>query len=82
MTRPYSLGDIVVFDSSHRQEKYIGQIEEIHIKHWGTKLIPSVSDATIEQKKLWYESGEKEVIIERYGKGPMFMGVSFGIGDF
>lgn len=80
-TCPYNIGDIVVFDSPQRQEIYIAQIDERHIKYWGTKLIPEISNATIQQKRMWYESGEKEIIIKKYGDRPRGMSATLRLDD-
>jgi hypothetical protein len=63
MTTEFKLGEIVVFESGFRFQTFISQIREIHLEY--PYLCP-YRKATPEEKKLWYESGEREVVIEEW----------------
>lgn len=60
---PFELGEIAVFESSMRNETYISRIMQVHIDYWGNGGIPNITKATTEQKKMWWENGEYELII-------------------
>lgn len=60
---PFVLGEIAVFESWMRFEKYISTIQQVHIDYWGSGIIPIITKATLEQKKLWYENGKYEIVI-------------------
>jgi len=62
---PFELGEIAVFESAMRFEKFISRIREIHIEYWGFGGMPQITKATDEQKRLWYENGEFELILEK-----------------
>jgi hypothetical protein len=62
---PFEVGEIAVFESWFRFEKYISRVHPIHIEYWGHwGICPFIYKATIEQKKQWWNSGEYEVMIE------------------
>lgn len=62
---PFELGEIAVFESWFRFEKYISRVMQIHIDYYGQGGIPIITKATLEQKQLWYENGEYEIVIEQ-----------------
>lgn len=57
----FTVGEIAVFESWLRREIYIGRVMQVHIDYPG--IGPQLLKATTEQKKVWYESGEHELII-------------------
>ncbi len=61
---PFEIGEIAVFESWFRFEKYISQVTQIHIDYYGQGWMPTITKATAEQKKLWYENGKYEIVIE------------------
>lgn len=64
MECPFQVGEIVVFESTMRMERYIARLQPMHIVYWGAGFIPKITKATTEQKQMWYENGEEEMILE------------------
>lgn len=60
---PFEVGEIVVFESWFRFEIYISRVMQIHIDYWGNGAMPTMTKATLHQKKQWYENGEYEMVI-------------------
>lgn len=63
---PFEVGEIAVFRSHFRFETYISRVTWIHVEYWGTSMVPEMIKATPEQKRLWFENGEDELIIEDF----------------
>ena len=59
---PYELGEIVVIESYYRSETFISQISQIHIDY--PSLNPPMRKATIDEKQLWYENDQCELILK------------------
>ncbi len=61
---PFKEGEIAVFESYFRFEKYISRVRLIHLENWGSGWLPDIYKATNQQKELWYNSEKHEVILE------------------
>lgn len=64
---PFKEGEIAVFESWMRFEVYISRVMSIHIESWERGFCwngPMITKATPEQKKLWYENDNYELVIE------------------
>lgn len=61
---PFEVGEIAVFRSHFRFETFISRVTPLQIEFWGKAMAPEMIKATPEQKRLWFENGEYELIIE------------------
>lgn len=61
---PFKLGEIAVFESWFRREVYISRIMQVHIDYYLDAGIPTIRKATKEEKKMWYENENHELVIE------------------
>ena len=61
---PFEVGEIAVFTSYMRFEKYISRVMQVHLDYWGSGMIPEISKATNEEKKAWFDNDNYELVIE------------------
>jgi hypothetical protein len=61
---PFKIGEVAVFKSWFRFEVYITKVLPIHIEYWGEGWLPEIKKATIEQKQMWYDNDNYELVIE------------------
>ena len=64
---PFKLNEIAVFESYFRFEIYISRIMQVHIDYFGNGAIPKIRKASLEEKKLWYDCGDYELVIGKTG---------------
>lgn len=63
LTASFEEGEIAVFESVFRREIYITRVQSFHLEENGYAE-PKIIKATQEQKALWYNSNQFEVVIE------------------
>jgi len=63
---PFKLGDIVAVNGFFESSRKIQRIDDFYIRHWYDWWDGLITDATMEEKRLWFESEKESIYISEH----------------